>query len=166
MATTNCKDCGNKVSARAKACPKCGAPVRANIGGRRLLLLVATIIAAYFSFKTNPSPNTSAPAPPTSSPPTPPSDGKNTAEAADLKRKFNDSISEGVFYSFEENDEVIRIAPSIWDSLPLAAKRDTIGALAMYYRDMGTPRTVYIKSSQNDEVFAEYGQWSGINIKR
>ena len=53
MALINCTDCGNKVSNRAKSCPKCGCPIErdklkggdkvaANIG------LIIGIIAGVF----------------------------------------------------------------------------------------------------------------------
>lgn len=32
MALTKCKECGNKVSTKAKACPDCGAPIKKKVG--------------------------------------------------------------------------------------------------------------------------------------
>src|SRR6185437_3212992 len=46
-ATFNCRDCGNVVSKRAKACPKCGRPNR-NTLLRLVVISIATVLLFPF----------------------------------------------------------------------------------------------------------------------
>jgi hypothetical protein len=44
MALRKCRDCGNRVSTKAKTCPNCGAPAAAHVGraGVAVVALIAT----------------------------------------------------------------------------------------------------------------------------
>jgi hypothetical protein len=76
MALKKCKECGNEVSSKADACPKCGAklkPKSIGCGGLLLVLIVIGIIGSLFSTTMKDPSSTS----PTSSPPS----------AADVKQQ-------------------------------------------------------------------------------
>ncbi len=52
MPLTACKECGNEVSTKAAACPKCGAPVRrpgSIVGGFIVLVIVGALAYALMS---------------------------------------------------------------------------------------------------------------------
>lgn len=54
MKTIKCRNCGTKVSPKAKRCPKCGTQLKLSTGGLIFLIfilvfIVATILIAIFS---------------------------------------------------------------------------------------------------------------------
>lgn len=58
MALRKCRDCGNRVSSRAKNCPQCGAPVKLKthplVGGLAFLLIIAVCAGVFTTaFKSN-----------------------------------------------------------------------------------------------------------------
>jgi len=50
MGLTKCKECGGEVSKKAKACPKCGAPVKRGVGCGSLIavLIILFIVVVIF----------------------------------------------------------------------------------------------------------------------
>lgn len=53
MALTKCKECGNKISKKAKTCPQCGAPNKKQTSPVTYLVLVVIILIAFVSIGTN-----------------------------------------------------------------------------------------------------------------
>jgi len=106
MALKKCKECGNEVSSKAKTCPKCGAPVKKEIGcGTGLIIILAFLIiipAIIGSLSSGPSSVTSQPN--TSPAPKPQPTPK---EIALSKTKLDFSWTKGGFDNVMEADFTI-----------------------------------------------------------
>ena len=82
MAITKCKECGNEISSRAAACPKCGAPIRQTSGCAKFalgLIIFVVLLGVFGSYvgdrNQGTNPTTTAPASQgTTHPPRAPSD--------------------------------------------------------------------------------------------
>jgi len=62
MAMVKCKECGNKISKKAKACPECGAPNKKGTSLTTFFVLLVIIFIAFGSINSNsPGTNSSSP---------------------------------------------------------------------------------------------------------
>lgn len=59
MAMTKCRDCGKKISKRAKTCPECGAPNKKRTSATTYFVLLVIIIVTFASINSN-SPSSGA----------------------------------------------------------------------------------------------------------
>lgn len=79
MAMVACKECGKKISTKAKACPECGAERPKKTSGFTWFVLIAIIFGVYVANQTPKPPSTPLPAPP--APPKPLTAEEKAAEA-------------------------------------------------------------------------------------
>jgi len=67
MAMVKCKECGNKISKKAKACPECGAPNKKRTSATTYFVLLVIIVITIGNINSNSSNTPSSNTKPTSS---------------------------------------------------------------------------------------------------